>query len=1048
MPDRRLHLVLDEDLGPALWVREQTGPGRSRALEDLAALRREAPSGIAEALAGAPDRLRHRVRVPGRDGDRRLPALPLDGPALTGLVGAATDLLDARFGDAFDEHVSALVSDGAAARLDEQLIAMPDLVAAIVLDLRAQALVEARHVRARATERHGRPTMQWRAPEKDAPAMLDALVDGHARRAFAEHLRRTAAPSADPHGVLWALADEGELRADLPTQRRITAALDALVDSGRPGVTLGSRDSELVVRLFQPPVGTAWPLQTCLREADGTVHPVADLRAVGDLTAAGAAEASAAVMRLAPTVRGAAVDETGVDWLLTTAEASEFLARDTPSLEEAGVTVLLPRDWTKQKTSVRPQEVEEEPGERKGSGVGLGAMASFRWRVAVGETELTEAEMEEIREAQSELVRLRGQWVRLDASTLRAAERFLDAFGARTRSERKDQRPTAASGPDRRPAATAPTALVPSEPAPAPAGPAPTDPSPVPAEIEGRAPWVEMFSLILSPEAADVDFGVTALLAGGHHGLARLMPGASGPFPHPQPRSLQASLRPYQLDGLNWLWALDRQHLGGILADDMGLGKTMQVLALLCREREAAAETTAGGAPALSRLFPVDPLPEDPAPVGPTLLVCPMSVVGAWQREAATFAPHLQVLVHHGGDRRRDASFVAAAAEKDLVITTYSLLARDQQLLAAVPWHRLVFDEAQHVKTPATQVTRAARSLQAPHRLALTGTPVENRLADLHSLMEVVNPGLLGSAKSFQERVATPIEEDGDGGAISRLKLVTGPFIQRRLKTDRSIIKDLPEKIELSRVVNLTAEQAGLYEAIVDELMVQIDGADEKQRRTLVVSAITRLKQVCNHPAHYLGDGSPLVRDGEHRSGKLELVDDLLQTAFEEGQKALLFTQFTTFGHLLVPYWTERFAEFGIDVPFLHGGVSKRDRDQMVAEFQEHRDRPGLMLLSLRAGGTGLTLTAANHVVHLDRWWNPAVENQATDRAYRIGQRRDVTVNKLVSAGTVEEKIDTVLSDKQALADLTVSPGEDWMASLDDDRLFDLLALDAEEDGL
>ncbi|WP_394216156.1 DEAD/DEAH box helicase [Brachybacterium vulturis] len=1030
MPVRRLHLVVDEDLGPALWVREQTGPRRSRALEDLVSLRREAPAPLAGALAEAPDRLRHRVRLPGRDGDRRVAALPLSGAALTGFVGAATGLLEERFGEELEEHLAALVGDGAAVRLADELIAMPDLVAAIVLDLRARSLVAQRQLRARAGERFGRPLMQWRAPEKDAPAMLHALVDGHARDAFAAHLRRAEAPSEDRLGVLWALADEGELRADLPAQRRLTAAFDAYVDSGRPGVTLGSRDSEVVVRLFQPPVGTAWPLQTCLREHDGTVHPVADLQAVGDLTTAGAAEASAAVMRLAPTVRGAAVDETGVDWLLTTAEASAFLSQDTPALEEAGLTVLLPRDWTRQKTSVRPQEVEEEPGERKGSGVGLGAMVSFRWRVAVGDTELTEAEMEEIREAQSELVRLRGQWVRLDASTLRAAEKFLDTFGARTRGERKEQRPAGSSAPG----STAPGRLLearPSSGAPS-ATTDPPRPAPVPAEIEGRAPWMEMFSLILSPEAADVDFGVTALLAGGDHGLARLMPGAAGPAPHPPPRSLRATLRPYQVDGLNWLWALDQQRLGGILADDMGLGKTMQVLALLCREREGTLGMDEG-----------EP-PTDPA--GPTLLVCPMSVVGAWQREAATFAPHLDVHVHHGGDRRRDTSFVTGAAEKDLVITTYSLLARDLTLLSAVPWHRLVFDEAQHVKTPGTQVTRAARTLQAARRLALTGTPVENRLADLHSLMEVVNPGLLGSAKSFQERVATPIEEEGDGAALSRLKLVTGPFIQRRLKTDRSIIADLPEKIELSRVVNLTAEQAGLYEAIVNELRVAIDGAEQNQRRTLVVSAITRLKQVCNHPAHYLGDGSPLVRDGEHRSGKLELVDDLLQTAFEEGQKALLFTQFTTFGHLLVPYWQERFGEFGIDVPFLHGGVSKHDRDQMVSEFQQHRDRPGLMLLSLRAGGTGLTLTAANHVVHLDRWWNPAVENQATDRAFRIGQRRDVMVNKLVSAGTVEEKIDTVLEDKQALAELTVGPGEDWMASLDDDRLFDLLSLD-EEDG-
>ena len=1077
MPVRRLHLVVDDDLGPALWVREQTGPGRSRALEDLAALRREAPAPLADALATAPDQLRHRVRVPGRDGDRRLPALPLEGEGLTAVVGAATALLEARFGEELTRRLDELVGEGAAARLDEELIAMPDLVAATVLDLHARELVRRRHLRARATERFGRPVMQWRAPDADASPLLHALVDGHARAAFTAHLRTGPAPAADAHGVLWALADDGELRADLPTQRRLTAAFDAFVDSGRPPVTLGDRDSELVVRLFAPPVGSAWPLQTCLRESDGTVHPVADLRAVGDLTPSGAAEASAAVMRLAPTVRDAAVDDSGVDWLLTTAEASEFLTRDTPALEEAGVTVLLPREWTKEKTTVRPQEVEEQPGKGTGSGVGLGAMVSFRWRVAVGETELTDEEMEEIREAQSELVRLRGQWVRLDATTLRAAERFLDRFGDRAQrpgaqatSPREDGTgagPTEAAGR----ALAGPTGAGTGGTQAGPAGAGPSGvrgpsaglvPAPVPAEVSGRAPWVEMFSLILSPEAADVDFGMAALVSGGQFGLARLLPGAAGAHPYRPPRSLQATLRPYQQDGLDWLWSLHEQGLGGILADDMGLGKTMQVLALLCREREGVEPYRAprdsgpgrapgGGSPdgAPEGSGP-DGAPEAGgpggglAPVGPTLLVCPMSVVGAWQREAATFAPHLAVHVHHGGNRLRDESFVAGAADLDLVITTYSLLARDLSVLSAVSWHRIVFDEAQHVKTPGTQVTHAARSLQASHRLALTGTPVENRLADLHSLMEVVNPGLLGGAKSFQENIATPIEEEGDGSAITRLKLVTSPFILRRVKTDREIISDLPEKIELSRVVNLTPEQAGLYEAIVQELRDTLDDTEDKHRRTLVVSAITRLKQVCNHPAHYLGDGTALVRDGEHRSGKLELVDDLLQTAFEKGQKALVFTQFTTFGHLLVPYWTERFAEFGLDVPFLHGGVSKRDRDQMVAEFQQHRDRPGLMLLSLRAGGTGLTLTAANHVVHLDRWWNPAVENQATDRAFRIGQRRDVSVSTLVSAGTVEEKIDRVLQDKQALADLTVGSGEDWLTQLADEELLDLLAFEDE----
>ncbi|MFC7376111.1 DEAD/DEAH box helicase [Brachybacterium sp. GCM10030268] len=1049
MPVRRLHLVVDEDLGPALWVREQTGPGRSKALEDLSGLRDEAPADLSDALAEAPDRLRHRIRILGRDGHRRVPALPLAGPSLTALVGAVTGLLSGRFGDELVDRLSALIGEGAAARLDENLVAMPDLIAAALLDLQARRLVAERQLRVRAAERFGRPVLEWRAPEREASPMLHALVDGHARAAFAAHVQALEHPphphasdADDRFGVLAALAADGDLEADLPARRRITAAFDAFVESGRPGVRLRSSDSDVVVRLFEPPVGTAWPLETCLREADGTVHPVADLRAVGDLTTSGAAEASAAVMREAPTVRDAAVDETGVGWLLTTAQAGAFLAHDTPALEDAGITVLLPRDWTKQRTTVRPQADEDAAaeGERKASGVGLDAMATFRWRVAVGETELTEAEMEEIREAQSELVQLRGKWVRLDPTTLRAAERFLDAFTAGTRDRRRQNRedgtPPSAGAAQRAPAA-GPAGTPPTLP------PPPADDPSAPAEISGQAPWMEIFSMLLSPEAADVDFGVQALVAGGREGLARLLPGGSGAYPHPAPRTLDATLRPYQLDGLNWLWALDRLGLGGILADDMGLGKTMQVLALLCREREGTGPLRPDDAPSAPDTAPAPAA----GTVGPTLLVCPMSVVGAWQREAATFAPHLSVHVHHGGTRVRDESFVAGAADLDLVITTYSLLARDQPVLSAVPWHRIVFDEAQHVKTPGTQVTRAARALQAPHRLAMTGTPVENKLADLHSLMEVANPGLLGTATSFRDRIAKPIEEEGDEAALRRLKFVTSPFIMRRVKTDRSIIKDLPDKSELTRVVNLTPEQAGLYQALVDELLDQLRDADEKTRRTLVVSTITRLKQVCNHPAHYLGDGSPLLREGQHRSGKLELVDDVLETAFADGEKVLLFTQFTTFGHLLVPYWQERFAHLGLDVPFLHGGVSKRDRDDMVSEFQAHRDRPGLMLLSLRAGGTGLTLTAANHVVHLDRWWNPAVENQATDRAFRIGQRRDVSVHKLVSAGTVEEKIDTVLTDKQTLADLTISPGEDWLASLDDDTLADMLSLSGDELG-
>ena len=1036
MPLNRLHLVVDDDLGPALWVREQTSPGRSRALEQLTPLRADAPAALAAVLDDAPERLRHRVRIPGRGGapDRRVPALPLDGPALIGLVDAVTGCLHDRFGDEALEQVTRLLTDGTAVRLAADgpaasIAAMPDVLAATVLDVEARELVRTRDLRVTAEERHGQALLRWLAPTEGRPALLHALVDAHARQSFATHLAgsSTRGPGTgaeqgaeDRYGVLDALASDAGLRADVPEQRAIVEAFTAYIASGRVGVHLTSTDSDLVVRLHEPPVGTAWPLQTCLRQEDGTIHSVADLRAVGDLSAAGAAEATAEVMRLAPTVRQAAMDDTGVDWLLTTAEAGAFLAHDTPGLEQAGVTVLLPRDWTKQAASLRPQ-VTEEPATERESSVGLGQMTQFRWRMAVGDTELTDEEMAEILAAQAELVQLRGQWVRLDATTLRAAERFLGEFTDRARRFRRLAAERAAqlgrAGDEAAGAASAP--------------PAPEDvptpvlnslypvPDTVPGSLSGILSWAELFSLVLSPQAAELHLGSAALADVDKAGIGRLLPGGPGPRSLPQPSSLRATLRPYQRAGLDWMWELHQLGLGGILADDMGLGKTMQVLALLCREREAR-------------------------PVGPTLLVCPMSVVGAWQREARAFAPHLAVHVHHGGDRIRDESFIAGAADMDLVITTYALLARDLSVLQRVDWHRVVYDEAQHLKNPHTQVSRAARKLRPPHRLALTGTPVENRLEDLHSLMEVVEPGLLGTATEFSEHVAGPISKDADPAALARLKLVTSPFVLRRVKTDRAIIADLPEKRELTRTVTLTPEQAGLYEALVQELKIELDQATQKQRRSVVVSTITRLKQVCNHPAHYLGDGSAMLKEGRHRSGKLELVDDLLETAFADGEKVLLFTQFTTFGHLLVPYWAQK---FGLPVPFLHGGVAKKDRDQMVAQFQAERDQPGLMLLSLRAGGTGLTLTAANHVVHLDRWWNPAVENQATDRAFRIGQRKDVQVHKLVSAGTIEERIDTVLLDKQSLADLTIAPGEDWLAQLDDDSLLELLSLSAEDKG-
>ncbi|MET7772377.1 DEAD/DEAH box helicase [Nocardia sp. NPDC005366] len=499
------------------------------------------------------------------------------------------------------------------------------------------------------------------------------------------------------------------------------------------------------------------------------------------------------------------------------------------------------------------------------------------------------------------------------------------------------------------------------------------------------------------------------------------------------PVGLKAQLRPYQLRGVTWLATMSRMGCGAILADDMGLGKTIQVLALLLHEREVAR--------GLSR---TDDITADAAAMpGPTLLVSPMSVVGNWQREAQRFAPDLRVLVHHGVGRRAGPEFDAAVADADLVITTYALLARDIDDMRRGPWERIVLDEAQHIKNAGTRQARAARSVPARHRLALTGTPVENRLEELRSILDFAMPSLLGSAQTFRARFAVPIEREQDQNALTRLRYLTQPFVLRRVKTDPAVISDLPEKFEMTVRANLTVEQAALYQAVVDDMLAKIKDAKGMARKGAVLGALTRLKQVCNHPAHFLGDGSPVLLRGGHRSGKLALVEDILESVLADGEKALLFTQFREFGDLVAPYLVER---FGAEIPFLHGGVAKKRRDAMVERFQSEGGPP-LMLLSLKAGGTGLNLTAANHVVHLDRWWNPAVENQATDRAFRIGQRRDVQVRKLVCVDTIEEKIDEMINGKRHLAELAVGAGENWITELGTDELRELFALGAEAVG-
>jgi SNF2 family DNA or RNA helicase len=471
------------------------------------------------------------------------------------------------------------------------------------------------------------------------------------------------------------------------------------------------------------------------------------------------------------------------------------------------------------------------------------------------------------------------------------------------------------------------------------------------------------------------------------------------------PAGFLGTLRPYQERGLSWLHFLARLGLGGILADDMGLGKTAQTLSLLLAERAVS---------------------EAP----PTLLICPMSLVSNWQKEAARFAPSLRVYVHHGASRLQ----TDVSDNVDLVITTYGTASRDLSLLREINWGRVVCDEAQAIKNSGTRQAQAVRAIPARTRLALTGTPVENHLAELWSIMDFCNPGLLGPAKHFRRRFQEPIEVRQDADAAAALKRATGPFVLRRLKTDKTIISDLPEKNEMKVWCTLTGEQATLYQAVVEDMMAAIDGSEGIQRRGNVLAAMTKLKQACNHPVHLLKDGSRLPA----RSGKLARLEELATEIIEDGDKALIFTQYAEWGSLLQPYLA---AHLDRPVLWLHGGLSKARRDEMVTRFQED-DEPMLFLLSLKAAGTGLNLTAANHVIHYDRWWNPAVEDQATDRAFRIGQSRDVQVRKFICTGTLEEKIDGMIERKKALASSVVGTGEDWITDLSTDQLRDLFALD------
>jgi len=815
------------------------------------------------------------------------------------------------------------------------------------------------------------------AAVRSLAAATDALVDAAVRSRLGSVPRRRAAASfrsaltgSDPYFTTTpvALATLDEALADWQREVTQVGAIRACFRLVEP---LGATEGTAGERVPEAPWRVDFALQSTeepslvvdagqVWRAKGALRALA--RHVADPQETLLGELGRAV-RLYPNIEGALRTAKPSSLTLDVEGAHLFLSEAAPILLAAGFGVLLPGWWTNPAMRLGAKlsvSTPAQPGSARTKAViGREGLVDFRWDLAVGEHTLTKQDVADLVEAQQPLVRVRGQWMYVDADRLARARAFLakrsHGTGRMSVGEVLATIGALDDGPGGLPV----------------------------VDVEAQGWLADLLS-------GQVDHRIAPMIA---------------------PEGFKGELRPYQERGLAWLSFLESVGLGGVLADDMGLGKTVQLLALMCGE-----------------------LPQE---VGPTLLVCPMSLVGNWQREAARFAPGLRVHVHHGAERPKGKAFQTVVASSDLVVTTYGLVVRDVDALREMSWHRVVLDEAQAVKNAATRAAVAVRSLPSSHRFAVTGTPVENRLGDLWSLMEFANPGLLGQPSSFKQRFATPIERRGDAEAATRLRSLTQPFVLRRLKTDTSIITDLPAKIEMEVVCSLTREQASLYQAVVADMMDRIESTDGIERRGLVLATMTKLKQVCNHPAQFLRDGSRLGG----RSGKLARVEETLDEVLASGEKALLFTQYAEFGDLLR---THLGARFGREVAYLHGGLSKGQRDVLVARFQDPAGGgPSLFVLSLKAGGTGLTLTAANHVIHVDRWWNPAVEDQATDRAFRIGQTRSVQVRKLVCAGTLEEKIALMITEKRGLAASVVGTGEGWLTELSTSALRELFTLEA-----
>ncbi|WP_042354239.1 DEAD/DEAH box helicase [Bacillus rubiinfantis] len=724
-------------------------------------------------------------------------------------------------------------------------------------------------------------------------------------------------------------------------------------------------------------------------------------------------------------------------------EAWLFLTEASETLVMLGIEILLPSWWQAMKhANLRVKASLKGSSSHRPSFVGLQAMLDFNWRFAMNGVELSEDEFSQLVEEKRRLVYIRGRWVKLDPQFIRQIQDLMkraEKEGLHVRDLLEQELVAQDESEDEleNPKAFAKI------------------------QIELNRQWKQMVKQL--SEVQEIPLAAV-------------------------PAELQGELRPYQQLGMSWLWFLRQYGFGACLADDMGLGKTVQLISYLLKVKEEEQpsmvppsmvppsvvppsmvppsvvpdtqeihDSTPGGQLSVGAnatgVVPdagsrdnrarrskkgttakeADALSEK-IPVRAALIICPTSVLGNWQKELERFAPELRVYLHYGSNRLKGETFSEEVQEADVVLTSYGLSHLDSDDFESVLWSTIAIDEAQNIKNAATKQSRAVRRLRGRHHIALTGTPMENRLSELWSIFDFTNHGYLGSLGHFQKKFIIPIEKDDKKDKIQQLQALIRPFLLRRTKKDEEVALNLPDKLEQKEYCPLTAEQASLYEQLIHDTFAQIEQLSGFERKGLILQMLSRLKQLCNHPALYLKEKAAALELLE-RSNKMEKLVELVDAVLEQGESCLIFTQYLEMGEMIRAVLKKKFA---VEVPFLNGSVAKSQRDTMIERFQ-NGEFP-VFLLSLKAGGTGLNLTAANHVIHYDRWWNPAVENQATDRAYRIGQSRFVHVHKLICTGTLEEKIDAMLEKKQFLNDQIIQ-SENWITELSTEELKDLVFL-------